>query len=151
MTAFATPADVLAFAIREEEGAAAFYQALAARATENRMRRIFESFAREEELHRGKLRNVRVEGPFHLPPELTVEMEQCEFVVPEVPQPDMDYADALRLAIRKEWAAFRLYSILAQNTDDTEVRKLLNGLAEEEARHHATFREELAQVEADGA
>ena len=47
----------------------------------------------------------------------------------------MDYQEALILAMKKEKASFRLYNDLAATTDDADLRSLLLGLAQEEAKH----------------
>ena len=47
----------------------------------------------------------------------------------------MDYQDALILAMKREKAAFRLYTDLAAATDDADLKSTFEALAQEEARH----------------
>ena len=53
----------------------------------------------------------------------------------EDPIHDMNFADALLLAIQKERAAFRLYAKLLATVKDEQLNKVLLELAEEEMRH----------------
>ena len=55
------------------------------------------------------------------------------------PSGDIDYQQALILAMKAEKAAFRLYSDLASATDDAMLRDMLLGLAQEEAKHKLRF------------
>ncbi len=48
---------------------------------------------------------------------------------------EMTYQDALLIAIKKEKAAFKLYTDLAKSSDDENVKHLFESLAQEEAKH----------------
>jgi len=52
---------------------------------------------------------------------------------------ELDYQKALIIAMKKEKAAFRLYTDLAGKVDDRGIRDLLLGLAQEEAKHKLRF------------
>ena len=60
-------------------------------------------------------------------------------VDPEQADQDLDYQQALIVAMKKEKAAFKLYSDLAASTDDENLRTILLGLAQEEAKHKLRF------------
>ena len=143
---FTSVADILSFAIREEEKAATFYKRMAGRATSKRMKEIFESFAREEAFHKAKLQSFGVEGPGHLPEAILREMAVDTYAVADEADPEMEYAEALRLAIRKETAAARLYRDLADNAPSDATRRALNGMAEEELAHKRAFEEEYVEI-----
>jgi rubrerythrin len=49
--------------------------------------------------------------------------------------PDMDYAAALRLAIKREEFAQRLYSLMAEKAGAPEIKKLFSALGQEESKH----------------
>ena len=59
------------------------------------------------------------------------------------PDPDMSYRDALIVAMKKEKAAFRLYSDLAASAPDEALKKTFLGLAQEEAKHKLRFEVEF--------
>ena len=52
---------------------------------------------------------------------------------------DLDFQGALILAMKREKAAFRLYTDLAAQTDDTDLAATFAGLAQEEAKHKLRF------------
>jgi rubrerythrin len=55
------------------------------------------------------------------------------------PDPAMSYADALVLAMKKEKAAFKLYTNLSQRTDNPELKAVFQSLAVEESKHKLRF------------
>jgi len=59
----------------------------------------------------------------------------AEYAVDVAPGPDMNYQGALVLAMKKEKAAFRLYTDLAASADDDKMKATFLALAQEEARH----------------
>jgi rubrerythrin len=58
-----------------------------------------------------------------------------DYLVDVPAAPDMEYQDALILAMKKEKASFRLYTDLAVTTEDGNLQSLMQGLAQEEAKH----------------
>ena len=131
--------DVLDFAIGEEEGAVLFYTELAARAQSPGMRRAFEQFAQEEKGHKEKLLAVKNGEKLDVADEAVQDLKIAEYVVDVVPGPDITFSDALILAMKKEKAAFRLYSDLAEVASDETVRSIFRALAQEEAKHKLRF------------
>ncbi len=62
-----------------------------------------------------------------------------DYLVDAEPSSDIDYQQALILAMKAEKAAFRLYSDPASATDDPGLKETLLGLAQEEAKHKLRF------------
>ena len=58
----------------------------------------------------------------------------------------MNYQVALILAMKKEQAAYKLYTQLAVIVDDEALRKLFMSLAQEEAKHKLRFEIEYDEV-----
>jgi len=131
--------DVLDFAIGEEEGAVAFYTALAERAESPGMRKAFQEFAREEMGHKDRLMAVKSGATFNPSDQSVEDLKIGDYLVDVVPSPDMSFQDALILAMKKEKSAFRLYSDLAEVTSDERVRNVFLSLAQEEAKHKLRF------------
>jgi len=149
MTGFKSVEEILEFAIGEEEAAAELYAEMARRATDPRMRQVWESFSREEEEHKRKLENVKIEYQEDFPAERIAEMSRGDFEVDETPDPGMDYAKALRLVMQQEVAAFRLYTrlaALAAAAENQKLRGLFLGLAQEEANHKLHFEVEYDEI-----
>jgi rubrerythrin len=63
----------------------------------------------------------------------------ADYTVEVEPTPDMDYQDALVLAMKKEKAAFRLYLDLADQAGNEELKLLFLSMAQEEAKHKLRF------------
>ena len=139
MKQFGSVDDLLDFAIKEEEGAAAFYSKLASKMDRPWMKKIFEDFAKEELGHKGKLVNIKADGATSLPKDKVLNLKLGDYLVVDEPSDDMDYQQALVLAMKKEKAAFKLYSDLAEVAEDEALRDLLLGLAQEEAKHKLRF------------
>jgi rubrerythrin len=131
--------DVLDFAINGEEEAVQFYAGLAERAEKSWMRDIFEGFAREEQGHKAKLTAIK-EGGGELPaPTKVQDLKIGDYLVEQKPDAELDYQQALILAMKKEKAAFRLYSDLADIAENENLRQTFQALAQEEAKHKLRF------------
>ena len=139
MTAFKSVEEILQFAIGKEQEAVEFYSGLASRVKNEVMARTFKEFAREEQKHKEKLQAVQA-GSLKLQPGAKVQdLLVADCLVDVDASPDMDYQKALILAMKKEKAAFRLYSDLAEQAAEGPVQILFLGLAQEEARHKLRF------------
>ena len=136
---------ILDFAIAEEEAANRFYLDLAGRSNNPQARNMFESFAKEELGHKAKLEDIK--NSKALPPsEDVADLKISDYVVAAKPGPDMNFQDCLVIAMKKEKAAFRLYSHLAATTEDESLRKTFLFLAQEEAKHKLRFEIEYDDV-----
>lgn len=139
MKKFGSANEILDFAISEEEAAAQFYSDLAAKMDRAWMRQVFEEFANEEKGHKAKLLTVK-EGKLLLSAEAKViDLKIGDYLVDVEPEGELDYQKALILAMKKEKAAFKLYSDLAAATDDSNLNNLLLSIAQEEAKHKLRF------------
>ena len=134
--------EVLEFAIQEEQKAADFYGGLAGRTSRLAMKEVFAGFAAEEMGHKAKLEAVRGGMGVDLRagrdvPDLKIGDYLVDVAVDD--GGELDYPAALTLAMKKEKAAFRLYSDLAAAAGSEAVKPLFLGLAQEEARHKLRF------------
>lgn len=131
--------EILDFAIAREEESFAFYRALAQQSETPRMRDMFEGFAREELAHKEKLAMLKQGRALALAPGKTASLAIADYVVQVTPSASMRYQDALRLAMQREKAAFRLYTVLAEQAADEDARTIFLILSQEEARHALRF------------
>jgi len=139
MNQFQSTEDILNFAIGEEQAAVDFYLLLAGQSKNKQTRDIFNGFAEEEMRHKANLMKVKEAGSFQLSGSTIRDLKITEYLVDVKPTPDMTYHDALILAMKKEKAAFRMYTELAENAPDPQTRGLFLGLAQEEAKHKLRF------------
>ena len=130
---------VLDFAISEEEGAAAFYTQLAEGMENPVTRKIFVEFAKEEQKHKEKLLAVKGGKKFESPAGGVLDLKVAEYVVDVEPSADMEYQEALIVAMKKEKAAFKLYTDLAASAEEEGIKATFLGLAQEEAKHKLYF------------
>ncbi len=131
--------EALDYAIEQEEEAAAFYTGLAERSQDASTRAILEGFAKEEEGHKAKLEAVKAGDIPRTANAKVADLKIGDYLVDVEASPDMDYQDALIVAMKKEKAAFRLYTDLAGLTDDPQLRSTFLFLAQEEAKHKLRF------------
>jgi rubrerythrin len=139
MKEFTNITEILDFAIGEEQAAVDFYLQLAAQSKNKQTRKVFEEYAEEEMRHKANLLSVKDNGTFKLPDEKVKDLKIAEYLVDVRPSANMSYQDALILAMKKEKAAFRMYSKLAEKAEDPEVKTLFLNLALEESKHKLAF------------
>ena len=137
--------DVLNFAIQNEIEANQFYTDMAQQMKNPTMREAFEAFAAEELGHKMKLEGIKQTKAIK-PAQNIEDLHIADYVVEVEPGPDMDYQDALVLAMKKEKASFRLYTDLADSVADETQRQTFLSLAQEEARHKLRFETEYDDV-----
>ena len=131
--------EVLDFAIRNEEEARDFYTGMAGKMKNQPMRTIFEGFAREEEGHREKLVEIKKSGGFAPSRQKVMDLKIGDYLVEPSEDRDVNYQDALIMAMKREKAAFKLYMDLAEATDDAGLKETMLALAHEEANHKLRF------------
>ena len=139
MKEFKNVNDILDFAIKAEQDAVDFYTSLANQAKNNEMKLVFEEFAKEEVAHKARLEKIKVEQIFVLAEEKVNDLKISDYLVDVKATPDMSYPDALVLAMKKEKAAFKLYSALAARATDLSLTKIFQSLALEESKHKLRF------------
>jgi len=139
MEKFKTIDEVLNFAMKSEQEAVDFYNQLATTMKNQEMRDTFLEFAKEEVNHKARLQKIRDERLFDLSDEKVQDLQISDYVVSAKPSPDMDYAAALVLAMKKEKAAFKLYTNLASRTQNPDIKAVFQNLAQEESKHKLRF------------
>jgi len=133
------PDEILDFAIAGEEEAAAFYRALADRADQPWTRDLLLSFALEEDGHRARLLAVKQGGQLKPAEKPVLDLQIADYLVDILPSPSMSFQEVLIVAMKREKAAFKLYTDLSAAAGDPGLRALFAALAQEEARHKLRF------------
>jgi rubrerythrin len=140
MNEFKSITDVLDFAIASEQTAIDFYEKLAENASSDAMKSVFLNFADEEKGHKHKLQNIKESGQISISNEKVVsDLKILDYVVEKEVTENMSYEDALILAMKREKAAFRLYTKLASMSTNASYKNLFLDLAQEEAKHKLRF------------
>ena len=134
---------ILDFAIAREAEANRFYLDLAERVEQPAMKKVFADFAAEEARHKEKIEAVKAGGLMLNAEQKVVDLKIADYLEePAPPAEDIDYKDALILAMKREKEAFKLYNGLAEAAQDENTRNLFTGLANEEAKHKLYFETE---------
>jgi rubrerythrin len=139
MKTFNSIDEILNFAMDSEQGAVDLYMRLADSTENTEMRDTFIQFAKEEMGHKAKLIRIKAEGVFESYQTAVIDLKISDYLSEAEPKPDMDYREALVLAMSNEKAAFKLYSRLAAESPTSELESLFLNLAQEEARHKLRF------------
>jgi rubrerythrin len=130
---------ILDYAIEKEEDAFQFYTGLAGKMDRAYMKNIFEQFAKEEKGHKAKLQAVK-EGKLLLSSSQKIlDLKIGDHLVEVDLDVQMDFQQALIVAMKAEKAAYKLYNDLAGSTDDGNLRAMFLNLAQEEAKHKLRF------------
>ncbi|NOU62217.1 ferritin-like domain-containing protein [Marinifilum caeruleilacunae] len=140
MKEFNSLEDILDFAINEEQMAADFYTALAAKMEHQEMKDTFEQYALEEIGHRTKLEAIKNGKEYAVSEEKVADLKIGDYLVEvDTEKTNITYQEALTIAMKKEKAAFKLYNDLAAAAKDPASRDMFLMLAQEEAKHKLRF------------
>jgi rubrerythrin len=133
--------EILDFAIERERQSVDFYRKLMERDSFPASRQSLGELAEEEKKHQTLLEEFKkgnrsvVEYKYVWIPDI----KRSDYLVDTQYEPGMDFIEILRLAMKREEKALRLYNALATKTDNADCIKLFKMLAQEEARHKRMF------------
>ena len=68
-----------------------------------------------------------------------IDLKISDYLVDVEAREDISYQDALIVAMKREKAAYRLYSDMSEKVPEGELRNVFIGLAKEEAKHKLFF------------
>ncbi len=139
MNTFNSINEILDFAMQSEQDAVDFYTSLAEKMQNEEMKDVFLQFAREEVRHKARLQKIKDEGLFDMEADKVRDLKIADYVVHTKTNEDMEYRDALVLAMKREKAAFKLYTNLSERTDQPKLKKVFQALAVEESKHKLRF------------
>ena len=134
--------EILDYAIDQEQQAADFYEDVAQRAETAGMKQILLDFSEEEKRHKKILQAVKT-GEHELTPEQEVlDLKISDYLVEVDVSSGISYQDALIIAMKRERAAYELYTDMAAAVPESHLKDVLVGLAKEEAKHKLFFESE---------
>lgn len=137
--------EILDYAIDQEQQAADFYASFAARAEKAGMKKMLLEFAEEEKRHKERLLAVRT-GEHKLTPEKEIlDLKISDYLVEVDASGNISYQDALIVAMKRERAALKFYSDMAEKVTDANLKQVFVGLAKEEAKHKLFFETEYEE------
>lgn len=127
--------EIIQFAIDKEVEAFNFYTEASQNAKYSGGRELFLSLAKEEEGHRKLLENLNMEKVSQKRIEKVPDLHISDYMVEIAMKPDLSYADTLRIAMKREEKALKLYNDMKESNTDEDLKKLFTLLANEEAKH----------------
>ncbi|MCK4764828.1 MAG: ferritin family protein [Candidatus Aminicenantes bacterium] len=133
--AFKNVDEALDFAIKSEENANLFYTEWAKKVGKKSLQGVFEDLAEEELGHKEFLLRIKKGETFQSTSRKITDLKISDYLLDVQAAIDMDYQDALTLAMHREKTAFMLYSKLAELSEDKGMKDTFNLLAQQEAKH----------------
>jgi rubrerythrin len=127
--------EAITFAIRKEAEAYNLYTTYSQLVKTPGLKKMFQELAQQEQKHREILEGVEKKDMTKYKLKKIPDLKIGDYVKEEEFSPDMDYASALRLAIKREEASLKLYNHMATGTDDPELKRIFSVLAQEESKH----------------
>ena len=138
--------EILNLAIENEIEAAQFYSSVAERTTNEFLKNLFSAFSKEEEKHRTILEGFRNDSSMAMNFEKVADFGVSETVPEPTLSMDMKPADAIALAMKKEEAAMRQYSQMAEACDDSGQKEIFLELAAMEREHKAKMESAFVDI-----
>jgi len=128
--------EILDFAIKSEINAHRFYMDWSKKIENKALSKVFLELAGEEVKHKVYFEGLKKGKAFptSVNDQIT-DLKISDYMVDATAAADMDYQDALTLAMQREKEAFKLYSGFAGIVEDEELKKTFMTLAQEEAKH----------------
>ena len=127
--------EIIKFAIDKEIEAFDFYTQASQNAKYSGGKELFRSLAKEEEGHRKLLENLNMEKIAQKRIEKVPDLHISDYMVEVEMKPDLSYADALRVAMKREEKSLKLYNDMKESNKDEDLKKIFTLLANEEAKH----------------
>ncbi len=137
--------EILDYAIDQEQQAADFYASFAARAEKAGLKKMLLEFAEEEKRHKERLLAVKTGQSKLNPEEEILDLRISDYLVEVAAGDNISYQDALIFAMKRERAAFKLYSDMAGKVTDANLKQVFVGLAKEESKHKLFFETEYEE------
>ena len=129
--------EIISFAIEKEREAAVFYADIAGQEPFTGVREALEEMVAEEEKHEAILKNLGENKELleHYEFKWIPDMKRSDYMIDLIFEPGMRYIDILRLAMKREEQALKMYNELQKKTDNKEYIKAFKVLCQEEAKH----------------
>ena len=129
--------EVIQFAIEREKEAAAFYEEASKQGSYSGAKEAFGEFAAEERKHQGILEGF-LKGETKVSDyqyKWIPDMKRSDYLVDMEYESGMSYPDMLRLAMKREEKALRLYNEFLEKAEKEDVKNIFKMLCQEEAKH----------------
>ena len=129
--------EIIEFAINGEKEAVAFYTSLAEEADRASLKETFERFAKEEESHVSLLTDMSANKEKIDSYEFkeVTDLKISDYMAEVEYKKGMPMPEILKVAMKREEKAVKLYTMLGNQTDKEDAKKVFMILVQEEAKH----------------
>ena len=134
--------EIIRFAIEGEQEAVDAYTTASEMVTRANVKEMLLDLARQEQMHKKRLESIDRERVADTAIVNVPDLRIADFMDDVTITADMGYQDILTVAMKREEKAHNLYTTLASNTEDAELRKVFELLAQEEAGHKLALEKE---------
>lgn len=131
--------EILNYAIEREHEAAEFYRYMQDIVKFESQKDLLKEYELMEESHARALKTISESSIDEVSVSHVQNLKISDYVVDKQPSPDMTYQDIIIIAMKREEAANRLYTQMAEKITDRKIKKLFEKLAEEELKHKLHF------------
>ncbi len=133
--------EIFTFAINAEKQAVEFYTELAGTENFAAIKEALLEFAKEEKKHQTMLEefSAKKETLAGYTYKWIPDMKRSDYLTEMEYEPGMSYPDILRIAMKREENALKMYNELATKTEDDACINLFKLLCQEEAKHKSYF------------
>ncbi len=138
--------DILKAAIQNEIEANLFYRQVAEKVDNDHLKQMFLTFAEEERKHRQILEGLRDDETVAMDFARVPDFHVAETVDEPSLSVEMKPADAIALAMKKEEAAMKHYTALADASTDPGQQKIFLQLAAMERQHKAKMESAFVDI-----
>lgn len=133
---------IIEFAIQREEDAIKAYGDMVEMAETPGLKTLLAELQNEERNHKKLLQDMTEERIESLKVKDVVDLKISDYLVEEPPSADMNFQDLLILAAKKEQMAVELYSNLAEQAEQDDIKKLFEFLVMQEKSHKLKLEKE---------
>ncbi len=131
--------EIIDFAIKKEQEAIDFYDALAGQVKNKALTNELIKISGMETGHRERLKNIDAVSFAVGATEKVADMKIADYLVAQEPVKGMTWQDILTIAMQRELASVKLYTDLASRIEDATAQGLFEKLAAEESGHKRYF------------
>jgi len=138
---FTTTHDIIDFAIKSEIEAAEFYESAAENEGTKGIVKMLKEYAQEERKHERMLKHLKEnkEQIESYPFEKVQNLKRSDYLVDMKYRSGMSYVEIVRVAMKREEKAYKLYTEMAQVVEKPEQKNIFSIMAQEEAKHKNYF------------
>jgi rubrerythrin len=137
MENFGSIDDVVQFAIEKEREAADFYRTAAENEALEVNKNVLIDFAEEEEKHEQMLKDFSFDKKAieKYTFKKIEDIKRADYLMDMDYEPGMNYFDVMRIAMKREEKAYKLYNRLKDSAEDEHMENIFAVLAHEELKH----------------